>query len=174
MLARKILRQGYYSWKWGMTVSSMSVNAISIKFILIKSINHLVDCTTWLVRGPFQCGVSTQLAWFILVAIDYFTKWVESSSFVNLMKTQVMRFIKNNIICWYGLPQYIITNNAKNLNNDMIDFCVHDSKFVIKIQLLTAPRRMGQWRQQTKISTKFCKRWKPIGLEWEALVCFAL
>src|SRR3954469_6177877 len=44
---------------------------------------------------------------FILVAIDYFTKWVA-------------RFIKNNIICRYGIPSKIITDNGSNLNNKMM------------------------------------------------------
>uniref|UniRef100_A0A2N9IKT4 Integrase catalytic domain-containing protein n=1 Tax=Fagus sylvatica TaxID=28930 RepID=A0A2N9IKT4_FAGSY len=39
---------------------------------------------------------------FILVAIDYFTKW-------------------NNIICRYGMPEMLITDNASNLNNRMMD-----------------------------------------------------
>lgn len=32
--------------------------------------------------------------WFIVVAIDYFTKWVEAASFTNLTKTQVDHFIQ--------------------------------------------------------------------------------
>jgi hypothetical protein len=32
---------------------------------------------------------------FILVAIDYFTKWVEAASYANVTKQVVIRFIKN-------------------------------------------------------------------------------
>jgi len=42
--------------------------------------------------------------WFILVAIDYFTKWVEATSYA--------RFIEKNIICWYGFPEAFVINNA--------------------------------------------------------------
>ena len=42
---------------------------------------------------------------FILVAIDYFTKWVEAVSYANVMKGVVCRFIKKEIICRYGLPR---------------------------------------------------------------------
>jgi len=31
---------------------------------------------------------------FILVAIDYFTKWVETSSYASVMRSVVVRFIK--------------------------------------------------------------------------------
>ena len=62
---------------------------------------------------------------FILVAIDYFTKWVEAASYANVTKQVVVRFIKNNIISHYGVPSKIITNNGTNMNNNMMkELCV--------------------------------------------------
>ena len=46
---------------------------------------------------------------FILVAIDYFTKWVEAASYANVTKQVVVRFIKKQIICCYGVPSKILT-----------------------------------------------------------------
>lgn len=66
------------------------------------------------------------------MAIYYFTKWVEAASFANLMKTHVTHFIKYNIICRYGLPQFIITNTAKSLNNDMMDTLCAQLKSIIR------------------------------------------
>ncbi|GAU31019.1 hypothetical protein TSUD_214550 [Trifolium subterraneum] len=61
---------------------------------------------------------------FILVAIDYFTKWVEAAFYANVTKQVVVRFIKNHIICRYGVPNKIITDNGTNLNNKMMkDLC---------------------------------------------------
>lgn len=57
---------------------------------------------------------------FILVGIDYFTKWVEATSYTNVTKQVVAHFIKHNIICCYGIPEKIITDNGSNLNNDMM------------------------------------------------------
>ncbi|XP_050916132.1 uncharacterized protein LOC127131245, partial [Lathyrus oleraceus] len=54
---------------------------------------------------------------FILVAIDYFTKWVEAASYANVTKQVVARFLKKEIICRYGIPNRIITDNGTNLNN---------------------------------------------------------
>ena len=48
---------------------------------------------------------------FILVAIDYFTKWVEVASFASVTKNVVAQFIKHNLFCRYGIPKRIITNN---------------------------------------------------------------
>ena len=56
----------------------------------------------------------------IFVVINYFTKWVEATSYATVTKTVVAQFIKKEIICRYGLPERIISNNGLNLNNDMI------------------------------------------------------
>jgi len=65
---------------------------------------------------------------FILVAIDYFTKWVEAASNANVTKKMVVEFIKNQIICHYGVPSRIITDNGTNLNNKMMNELCDDFK----------------------------------------------
>lgn len=57
---------------------------------------------------------------FILVSIDYFTKWVEVASYANATKKVVACFIKKDIIFHYKIPSKIITNNGSNLNNKMM------------------------------------------------------
>ena len=57
----------------------------------------------------------------ILVAIDYFTKWVEACSFKNVTQVAATWFLKNNIICRYGMLEMLITDSASNLNNRMMD-----------------------------------------------------
>ena len=56
----------------------------------------------------------------ILVAMDYFTKWVEAASFATVTKNIVAWFIRHNLICRYGVPERIITDNGTNINNTMI------------------------------------------------------
>nr|XP_009627710.1 uncharacterized protein K02A2.6-like [Nicotiana tomentosiformis] len=55
---------------------------------------------------------------FILVSIDYFTKWVEATSYKAVTKKVVADFVRDRIICRFGMPESIITNNAANLNSD--------------------------------------------------------
>ncbi|KAJ9166930.1 hypothetical protein P3X46_021619, partial [Hevea brasiliensis] len=57
---------------------------------------------------------------FILVAIDYFSKWVEATSYAHITQNTFLKFLKNNIICRHGLPSEIVTDNAKNLNGPKI------------------------------------------------------
>ena len=57
---------------------------------------------------------------FIFVVIDYFTKWVEVASYASVTKSAVIKFLKKEIICRYGMPGRIISDNALNLNNSTI------------------------------------------------------
>ena len=57
---------------------------------------------------------------FIFVVINYFIKWIEVALYASVTKSVVARFIKKEIICRYGLPKRIISDNGLNLNNDMV------------------------------------------------------
>ena len=52
---------------------------------------------------------------YILVAIDYFTKWVEAALYKSVTQTGVAQFLKHNI-----MPGEFIVDNGVNLNGKMI------------------------------------------------------
>ena len=89
------------------------------------------------VIGPFDPKASND-DHFILVAIDYFTKWIELTSYCDVTRGVVLKFVKKELIYRYGLPEGIITDNANNLNNKMMDeLC---EKFKINHRNLTPYR----------------------------------
>ncbi|WKA03675.1 hypothetical protein VitviT2T_021774 [Vitis vinifera] len=49
---------------------------------------------------------------FILVAIDYFTKWVEAASYARLTSSGVASFIRSHIICRYEVPHELISDRG--------------------------------------------------------------
>ncbi|XP_070044973.1 uncharacterized protein [Nicotiana tomentosiformis] len=57
---------------------------------------------------------------FILVSIDYFTKWVEVTSYKAVTKKVVVDFVLGHIVCRFRVPEAIITDNAANLNSDLM------------------------------------------------------
>ncbi|KAM1569511.1 hypothetical protein ACFX10_034624 [Malus domestica] len=50
-------------------------------------------------------------AW-ILVATDYFTKWVEAKSYAELTSKEVCDFVEEHIVTKFGIPETIITDNG--------------------------------------------------------------
>ncbi|KAL0456474.1 UNVERIFIED_CONTAM: hypothetical protein Slati_0986600 [Sesamum latifolium] len=61
--------------------------------------------------GPFPLAPGQKK--FLLVAIDYFTKWVEAEPVACITEGEVMKFIWKNIICRFGLPRELISDNAQ-------------------------------------------------------------
>ena len=61
--------------------------------------------------GPFLLGMK-QLK-FLIIAIDYFTKWVEAKLVTTIAEAKITRFVRKNIICKFGVPHVIISNNGK-------------------------------------------------------------
>ena len=42
---------------------------------------------------------------YVLLATDYFTKWVEAEAYATVNKADTINFIWKNIICRYGIPR---------------------------------------------------------------------
>ncbi|CAL8169244.1 unnamed protein product [Prunus armeniaca] len=56
-------------------------------------------------------AASNQHAW-ILMATDYFTKWVEAESYRSISSTQVVRFFENHIVYRFSIPETITADNG--------------------------------------------------------------
>ncbi|VFQ68922.1 unnamed protein product [Cuscuta campestris] len=49
---------------------------------------------------------------YLVVAIDYFTKWVEAAPVPTITTEQMTKFVSKQILCRFGVPQQIITDNG--------------------------------------------------------------
>ena len=56
---------------------------------------------------------------YILVAIDYFTKWVETASYARLTASKVAKFIRSHIICRYGVPHELISDRVVHFRHEV-------------------------------------------------------
>jgi len=63
------------------------------------------------ILGPFS--PSKGQVKFLIVAVDYFTKWIEAKPLATITAQQVQQFVWKDIICWYGIPHTIITDNDR-------------------------------------------------------------
>ncbi|XP_074556839.1 uncharacterized protein LOC141812738 [Curcuma longa] len=50
--------------------------------------------------GPFPTG--PQQKKFLLIAVDYFSKWVEAEALARITEEAVIKFLWKNIVCRYG------------------------------------------------------------------------
>ena len=54
----------------------------------------------------------------VIVAVDYFTKWVEAEALVHITKANTTNFVKKNILYRFGIPSTIITDNGTQFDNN--------------------------------------------------------
>ena len=58
------------------------------------------------------------------MAIDYFIKWVEAEPLALIIESKVETFIWSHIIYRFDIPQFIITDNSRQFDNQKFkDFC---------------------------------------------------
>ena len=50
---------------------------------------------------------------FLIVGIDYLTKWVEAEALATIIEKNVRSFVWKNIICRYGIPRVLVSDNGK-------------------------------------------------------------
>ena len=56
---------------------------------------------------------------YILVAIDYFTKWVEATSYARLTVAREAKFIISHIIYRYGVPHELISYRGAHFRGEV-------------------------------------------------------
>ena len=66
------------------------------------------------ILGPFPIVVGQKK--FVLVAVDYFTKWVEAEAMWRITTNDVKGLIWKNIITRFDMPQSIVFDNGPQID----------------------------------------------------------
>jgi transposase InsO family protein len=95
---------------------------------------------------------------FILVAIDYFTKWVEAIRIKTLTSGNMIDFVNEHIVYWFGIPQTITTDQGSQFTSG--EFEEYANSLGIKL-LISSPyyaQANGQAEAANKGIIKLIKR----------------
>ncbi|XP_022851304.1 uncharacterized protein LOC111373062 [Olea europaea var. sylvestris] len=134
-LAYKLIRYGYY-WPTMKKDAAEYVkrcdkcqrfgNAIHAPAEELTSIHYSAPFEQWGVDilGPFPMA-RRQLK-FTVVAVEYFTKWVEAEPLAKISEAKLRSFIWKSIVCRFGIPKVLITDNGRQFDNSQFrNFCVN-------------------------------------------------
>ncbi|XP_070022446.1 uncharacterized protein [Nicotiana sylvestris] len=111
---------------------------------------------------------------FILVAIDYFTKWVEAVTLKSVIKKVVVDFVHSNIICRFGIPKMIITDNAANLNSHLMKEVCQQFKIMHRNSTTYRPKENGAVENANKNIKKILRKMVQGSRQWHENLSFAL
>ncbi|GLJ30929.1 hypothetical protein SUGI_0616100 [Cryptomeria japonica] len=95
---------------------------------------------------------------FIITATEYFTKWIEAIPMTYITGVQISKFLLNYIICRYGVPLAIVTDNGRPFKNkDVKELC---EKFHIQHRFSSPyyPQGNGQAEASNKTIIKILKK----------------
>ena len=132
-LVHKLIRAGYY-WPTMQKDASAYVKTCNKCHRFSNTIRQPSEELTpmtapWLfsqwgldIMGPFPTAVKKLK--FLRVSIDYFTKWVEVEALATITEKNIRSFVWRNIICRYGIPRVLVSDNGKQFDNIAFrDFC---------------------------------------------------
>lgn len=54
---------------------------------------------------------------FLLIAIDYLTKWVEAEALAIITKAKIQNSVWKNNVCRFGIPRTIISDNGHQFDS---------------------------------------------------------
>jgi ribonuclease HI len=125
MLAQKTIRAGYY-WP---TISKDSALLVKTcdkcqrfsrimktspkKLTLLTSPWHLRNGGLDIV-GPMPVGKGGRK--FLVVAVDYFTKWAEAEALAAITTTNITSFLWKSVVCRFEIPHAFFTDNGKQFD----------------------------------------------------------
>ncbi|KAJ4966414.1 hypothetical protein NE237_018263 [Protea cynaroides] len=124
MLAKKILKMGYY---WNTMEADcaefvrkchkcqIQANLIHVPPTELHTLSSPWPFSTWgidVIGKVHPKALNGQE--FILVATDYFTKWVEAQSYAKLTANKVAKFLQEYIIFQHGMPHSIISDQGQH------------------------------------------------------------
>ncbi|GAV81598.1 rve domain-containing protein [Cephalotus follicularis] len=92
--------------------------------------------------GPLP--VATGQRKFLIVAVDYFTKWVEAEPLATITEKNTEIFVWKSIICRFGVSRTIIIDNGKQLDCQAFqDFC-QEWRIEHRLASVAYPQSNGQ------------------------------
>ena len=125
-LAGKVLRQGYY-WPTILRDATDLVRRCKIcqehaKISRLPSKPLTSITSPWPfqqwgldILGPLPIGKGQ--CKFIIVVVDYFTKWAEAEPFGTITEQKIRNFVWRAIICRFGIPRALVSDNGKQFDN---------------------------------------------------------
>jgi hypothetical protein len=132
-LAQKVFRQGYY-WPTVLIDAEAYVNRCE-KCQEHAKIYHIPaePITDIIAPWPFvQWGIdivgplptATRQRKFLIVAIDYFMKWIEAEPTATITGRVIQKFLEGSIVSRFGIPKTLVSDNGRQFDSPEVrEYC---------------------------------------------------
>ena len=123
-------------------------------------------------ESPFQslafCTMGIRYCWpisrsagnkkYLLVGIDYFTKWVEAEPLANIRDVDIKKFVWKNIITCFGIPYSLILDNGLQFDSKSFRRYCCELGITNRYSTSAYPQRNGQAEAINKVIVSGLKK----------------
>lgn len=95
---------------------------------------------------------------FLIVAVDYFTKWIEEDPLAKTTTTNAVKFFKKNILSRFGVLQEVITDNGTQFTDKRMRELMNDLNIKKHFTSVEHPQMNGQVESANRVILKGLKR----------------
>jgi hypothetical protein len=95
---------------------------------------------------------------FAIVAVEYFTKWVEAKPVTHITSATIQNFFWQNIICHYRVPQQIIVDNVKYFDSTMFKYFCHQIKMKVSFTFVYHSQSNGEMERANALIFEAIKK----------------
>ncbi|KAK3011208.1 hypothetical protein RJ639_011741 [Escallonia herrerae] len=152
-LAHKVLRQGYYWPTMQQDVMSYTKKCDACQRFSsiprqapspLSTLSSPIPFAMWGMDILGLFPLATAQRKFVIVSIDYFTKWVEAEALASITERKCEDFFWRAVVCCFGIPRVLIIDNGKQFDNPIFQTFYINLSIEQQFTSVTHPQTNGQ------------------------------
>jgi len=95
---------------------------------------------------------------YLLVAIEYFTKWIEAEPVAQITAHKVQHFVWKNILCRFGIPKRLVSDNGTQFASQRLGKLCTELGIKQVFASVEHPQTNGQVKSANRVLLRGLKR----------------
>jgi IS30 family transposase len=95
----------------------MSASKTKAPAINLQTIEPTWPLARWGIDIIGKLPVAQENLQYAVVAVEYFTKWIEAKAVTNMSSSTMKKFLWQNIMCRFGVPRHITVDNGTQFDS---------------------------------------------------------
>jgi len=108
------------------------------------------------ILGPFPSAIRQMK--YLVVAIEYFTKWIKAEAVAQITTHQIPSFVWKNIVCRFGVPKRLVSGNGTQFASHLLKKLCEDIGTQQVFASVEHPQTNGQVESANRVLLRGLKR----------------
>jgi len=95
---------------------------------------------------------------YLVVAIEYFTKWIEAEPVAQITAYKIQHFVCMNIVCCFGVPKRLVSDNSTQFASQQLGKLCTEVEIKHVFASVEHPQTNGQIEFANRVLLRGLKR----------------